>query len=193
MAATEVEDLAALVGIEILPDSASEEQIVSHHSEEELKEKPQIPAADAKTKESETHDGAESGSNGSPHDSSVEVTLSALEAEFASRYTSQDAEFMSMLSTPILPPPCITSWWTNHHGDRSRGGGGQGWGRGRGRGRGHHHSNQHPYRDRRDDYHHRSQDQRYHGHHHRDNRRDYYRDREPHERRDRSPVHRDRY
>ena len=44
--------------------------------------------------------------------------LSALEEEFADRYTKHDEEFVKTLATPTHPPPCVTPWWSNDKGDR---------------------------------------------------------------------------
>ncbi|KAL8617864.1 hypothetical protein ACOMHN_040212 [Nucella lapillus] len=194
MAATEVEDLAALVGIEILPDNSCEDVNVACNSHEiqpqtEVETKPDHDDDDDDTKDCEL-----TKASWAADEEGVDAKLCALEEEFSHRYTSLDTDFMHTLTTPVRPPPCLAPWWSNDRGnDRSRGG--RGWGRGHNRGRGHYHDNQQHHRDRWDSSQGRGgyQGHRESGHRYHDDRRDSYRDRPPHGHRDRSPVRRDRY
>ncbi|KAK7471810.1 hypothetical protein BaRGS_00035549, partial [Batillaria attramentaria] len=41
-----------------------------------------------------------------------DACLAELQDLFSQRYTQDDQEFTHTLSTPTLPPPCITNWWS---------------------------------------------------------------------------------
>ncbi|KAK7096219.1 RNA guanine-N7 methyltransferase activating subunit-like [Littorina saxatilis] len=217
MATSEIEDLAALVGIEILPDKCGETEADGTESQ------PSITPVCPTTSETELNEA----SAGPAFSADVLAMCSSerltdLEEEFADRYTQRDTEFTKTLATPTLPPPCVSPWWSNDRGDRFRGRGGQGGGRGRGGSGGHHdrrgdrdrgdyhqqrsygrHDNRHEGQGHQGNYRDREHHQeRQHGHYdHRGqghqrggrDRRDDYREREHRQHRDRSPDRRNRY
>ncbi|XP_025082990.1 uncharacterized protein LOC112557389 [Pomacea canaliculata] len=149
---SDIEDLAAQVGIEILPSSTSGQLIASKTAQ----------SADGDRSSAENKELVESHQIFSKEILSrcTEERLAELDAVFKHRFTEEDEEYARTLSTPKHPPPCVTDWGSgNRNPDRSRDhhDGYNNWRRGSYRGHnspyrshGYHQNRQDHYRDNRD-------------------------------------------